>query len=264
MAAGLAALAALSAVAASSGPRGPLFVDVRADFVVRLDDRVLRLRVHELQLDTDGAGAEVRAERLRKEILSSMPIVATLAKGSVTAAFAIQDYAWPGAGSVDGVNTVGWGALTGSTLARTCVWFGGSGDPSDAVEFDMQIDPGWEWTLGEPVRTDYFTVIAHEFGHALGLGHTGEGGECPGALMCATYQSGTTVDGPQLDDIAGLVSIYGGDTPTPTPSVSPSASPSVESSGTPDPSSTPTPTVTTTPTPPPIANVATLPLLSRD
>ncbi len=97
MAAGLAALAALSAVAASSGPRGPLFVDVRADFVVRLDDRVLRLRVHELQLDTDGAGAEVRAERLRKEILSSMPIVATLAKGSVTAAFAIQDYAWPGA-----------------------------------------------------------------------------------------------------------------------------------------------------------------------
>ncbi len=170
----------------------------------------------------------------------------------------------PGAGSVDGVNTVGWGALTGSTLARTCVWFGGSGDPSDAVEFDMQIDPGWEWTLGEPVRTNYFTVIAHEFGHALGLGHTGEGGECPGALMCATYQSGTTVDGPQLDDIAGLVSIYGGDTPTPTPSVSPSASPSVESSGTPDPSSTPTPTVTTTPTPPPIANVATLPLLSRD
>ena len=319
MAAGLAALAALSAAAASAGPRGPRFVDVRADFVVRLDDRVLRLRVHEFQLDTDGASAEVRAERLREEILSSMPVVATLADGIVTAAFATQDYAWPGAvaswrynpvqkpgdlegevavleaaaeswhgaggapftftyggataapvstcpgaGSVDGVNTVGWGALTGSTLARTCVWFGGSGDPSDAVEFDMQIDPGWEWTLGEPVRTDYFTVIAHEFGHALGLGHTGEGGECPGALMCATYQSGTSLDGPQLDDIAGLVSIYGGDPPTPTPSVSPSASPSAEPSGTPDPSSTPTPTVTTTPTPPPIAKLATLPLLSRD
>jgi len=60
----------------------------------------------------------------------------------------------PGSSSTDGQNTVGWGELPGSTLARTCVWFSGFGSPSNAVEFDMQIDPDWDWTTGQPVATD--------------------------------------------------------------------------------------------------------------
>ena len=182
--------------------------------------------------------------------------------GGVTAA---QVSVCPGAAGVDGVNTVGWGALTGDTLARTCVWFDSS---KNAVEVDMQIDPEWDWTTSEPVGTDLFTVIAHEYGHALGLGHTGAAGECPGALMCATYKAGTTIAGPQADDIAGLVAIYGGTAPTATPAGSPSPSPSTEASATATPSSTPTatasPSPTASPTPITVVDMATLPLLARD
>jgi len=123
-------------------------------------------------------------------------------------------------------NTVGWARQPVDTLAETCTWYPRSGgDPLPASEFDMEIDPDWSWTTGSPVRTDLQSVVAHEFGHALGLAHPPER-QCPGPLMCARYRAGALVRTLQADDIAGLVAIYGAaptpePTPVPTPTVGP-------------------------------------------
>lgn len=119
----------------------------------------------------------------------------------------------------DGQNTVGWAPLTGSTLAMTCTWYASGGSPLTAREFDMRIDPGWNWTTGRPIEADLQSVITHEFGHALGLGHP-PGGECPGPVMCEVYRRGSLTRELQADDIAGLIAIYGA-APTPAPTVGP-------------------------------------------
>lgn len=104
----------------------------------------------------------------------------------------------------DGLNTVGWKAQSGSILAVTCTWYTTSGS---AVEFDAEIAPGWSWTTGSSVNIDLKTVMAHEFGHALGIGHSS--GPCPGVLMCPTYYSGTTQHTLHSDDLEALFTLYG-------------------------------------------------------
>lgn len=139
-------------------------------------------------------------------------------------------------GGTDGQNTVGWGPQSGSVLAVTCSWFSNSGNPKPAVEFDMQFDPDWNWTLGSPTSVDLQSVALHEFGHALGLNHSGDGS----AVMYASYSSGSQKRTPTADDVAGLTAIYGGGgggAPTNTPTTVP-------------PTNTPTPVPpTNTPTP---------------
>jgi len=105
---------------------------------------------------------------------------------------------------LDSLNTVGWKTQADWILAVTCTWFTQSGF---AVEFDVELDPRWSWTTSSPVTVDLKTVMAHEFGHALGLGHTA--GPCPGALMCPTYSSGATQHTLHPDDVAGLRALYG-------------------------------------------------------
>jgi|GEM_PF-3724577 len=116
--------------------------------------------------------------------------------------------------ALDGANTVGWYPQSDNVLAVTCTWYNPS--TGQAVEFDMEIDPAWSWTTSTSgVQIDLQTVVAHEFGHALGLGHTTV---CPGNLMCPTYAPGTLLRTPQADDINGLIALYGRSaTPTPTP-----------------------------------------------
>lgn len=132
----------------------------------------------------------------------------------------------------DGQNTVGWAAKSGATLAMTCTWYASGSPPLSAREFDMEIDPGWNWTTGTPVRNDLQSVVTHEFGHALGLGHP-PNSECPGAVMCESYRARSLTRVLQPDDIAGVIAIYGAAsvstppvTPSPTPPV-PSPSPTV-------------------------------------
>jgi hypothetical protein len=107
--------------------------------------------------------------------------------------------------ALDGANTVGWYPQSDNVLAVTCTWYNPS--TGQAVEFDMEIDPAWSWTTSTSgVQIDLQSVVAHEFGHALGLGHTTV---CPGSLMCPTYAPGTVLRTPQADDINGLIALYG-------------------------------------------------------
>lgn len=80
-------------------------------------------------------------------------------------------------------------------------------NPPTPIQGDAHFDDAETWTIAVPPpagRTDLVTVAAHEFGHSLGLGHSGVGG----ALMAPFY------GGPHRflhsDDIAGIRSLYGG------------------------------------------------------
>lgn len=142
-------------------------------------------------------------------------------------------------GPLDGKNTVGWKAQSGSVLAVTCAWSSGG----NAVEFDMQFDPDWGWTTSGTTNVDLQSVATHEFGHAAGLGHS----QVTSAVMYASYTVGTIKRSPTQDDVDGLVTIYPGPTPTATPTNTPF------STATPTPTQTPTTNVqppTATPTSP--------------
>lgn len=149
----------------------------------------------------------------------------------------------------DGQNTVGWAAQSGSVLAVTCSWYGGG----LATEFDMQIDPGWNWSTGPSISIDLQSVALHEFGHALGLQHS----SFASAVMYASYSAGANKRALTQDDIDGVTAIYGGagggSQPANTPAST--ATPRPSNTATPRPTNTATPTNTpkpaNTPKPPP-------------
>jgi len=145
-------------------------------------------------------------------------------------------------GGLDGSNTVGWAAQAGSVLAVTCTWFNSGSNPNPAIEFDMQIDPEWNWTTGGATQVDLGSVSVHEFGHALGIGHSSDSG----AVMYFAYTTGTVKQSPQPDDIAAIIALYGGPggspTETPTPSATPTAAQTPTPTPTQDPNATATPT----------------------
>lgn len=143
-------------------------------------------------------------------------------------------------GDLDQSNVVGWGAQPGGTLAVTCAWYDQQGR---AAEFDMEIDPDWDWTTGVPAKIDLQSVATHEFGHALGLGHS----SVSGSVMYASYGSGQVKRTPQQDDINGLIALYGAAAPKPSPTPSKA------------PAKTPSPVATPTQTPTPRGTLPVLP-----
>jgi hypothetical protein len=67
---------------------------------------------------------------------------------------------------------------------------------------DMILDRTENWTY-DGTGIDLFSIVLHELGHALGLGHSTD----PGAVMYPYYSG--TVTGLHADDIAGIQYLYG-------------------------------------------------------
>lgn len=137
-------------------------------------------------------------------------------------------------GMPDGISTVAWVAgLPGSTLATTCTYFPGG----NVKESDIALDASRPWTTdpADP-QVDLQSVALHEFGHMLGLGHSGD----REAVMYGTYPRNSTRRQPTADDLAGILSIYGAAINDPSPAATP----------TPTATESPLPTATPEPLPP--------------
>ena len=123
------------------------------------------------------------------------------------------------AGGLGDIRIAAWGNPNAITLAEA--WnpgneaiFGAGG----SIAGDAHFDVGWTWVDNGADITgngvfDLSTVVLHEFGHSLGLGHSG----VAGSLMDPIYQGGHRWL--HADDIAGIQAIYGGgvDDPIPEP-----------------------------------------------
>ena len=112
---------------------------------------------------------------------------------------------------------------------------------SEPVAGDMHLDADEAWAAGTAV--DLYSVVLHEVGHALGLGHS----DVPGAVMYPYYRQAS---GLTADDVAGIQALYGS-------GGAPAADPGTPALPPPDPS---TPSEPATPTlPPPTPTTPTEP-----
>ncbi len=72
---------------------------------------------------------------------------------------------------------------------------------------DVMLDREENWTVGadQSGEIDIFSIVLHELGHALGLGHSVD----TTAVMYPYYTSGSALSGLGADDIAGIQYLYG-------------------------------------------------------
>ncbi|XP_069495153.1 matrix metalloproteinase-20-like [Ambystoma mexicanum] len=80
-------------------------------------------------------------------------------------------------------------------------------EPGEGIGGDVHLDEEEFWTMGYVKKGyDLFNVVAHELGHALGLGHSKD----PNALMYPKYKYfDPSTYQLSLDDVVGIQSLYG-------------------------------------------------------
>lgn len=120
----------------------------------------------------------------------------------------------------------------GRTLAYT--YFPSPPNP-EPIAGDLYFDDDENWRVGLDV--DVFSVVLHELGHALGLGHS----DVPGSVMYPYYRRASSL---AADDILSIQQLY-------VPKSQAMAPPTVSPAPIPSPAPTPAPAPTPPPTPAP-------------
>ena len=144
----------------------------------------------------------------------------------------------PGGQVFDGFNDVAWMDLGRCSIGRCTLgvtWFA----TTDPDEGDMALNTRVSWrTNGSDY--DVESVMLHENGHVLGLGHS----SVTQAVMYAYY--GGLRRSLHQDDIDGVTSLYpeDGGAPTSTPTNTPAPTNTATATSTPDPNATATGTPT--------------------
>ncbi|MSQ62059.1 MAG: matrixin family metalloprotease [Dehalococcoidia bacterium] len=119
----------------------------------------------------------------------------------------------------DGVNLIRFGrSLPNTVLGKTCTASRTSFAGSFIFEFDIEIADDGPWATGAAATPstafDLDSVVLHELGHAVGLGHSAENA----AVMYASITRGVQRRALTADDAAGIQALYGAPpTPSPTP-----------------------------------------------
>lgn len=129
--------------------------------------------------------------------------------------YTVQLLVSPGSGlsgSRDGTSEVAWsdtvyGQSFGGAIAVAITW----SSAGKVVESDILVDESRRWDsfrgplVGHGGTNDLRRVVAHEFGHSLGLNHPDENGQSVVAIMnsIASY-----VDEPAADDVTGITSLF--------------------------------------------------------
>ena len=116
-------------------------------------------------------------------------------------------------GGMDGSNEVELSDLGPSnTIAYTIVWgiFGGPPQGRELVEWDAVFNTDYAWSdSGEAGKMDYQNIATHEFGHALGLGHSPTDIDCVEETMYPTAGYGETNKRTlETGDLTGLGKLY--------------------------------------------------------
>jgi matrixin len=162
--------------------------------------------------------------------------------------------------SGDRVNSMSFGStffghtFGSNTLAVTSYSYSGSTMSEADIVFNTA--QSWDSYRGNLQSAfDVQRVALHELGHLLGLAHS----NVPTAIMNAYINNSYMLT---ADDIAGIQSLYGASTGSPTPTPTPTPFPTPTPTPTPTPFPTPTPTPFPTPTPTPTPSVTPTPTAS--
>ena len=125
-----------------------------------------------------------------------------------------SNFTWTPTNSWSNLNDVYLGAIDGSgNVLATTTTYAALGI---IWQINMKFDTGETWYTGtgtpSSTQFDAYSVAAHEFGHALGLGHTNlscNGSESSRPTLCPTYARGKTyARSLHSDDSSGLNYIY--------------------------------------------------------
>jgi hypothetical protein len=117
----------------------------------------------------------------------------------------------------DEVNCISWSStyfpVGSTTLAQTTYWF--EYPSGNIFEADCVINDRKTWSTAAITSGGQFdveSVMLHEFGHFLSLGHS----PVPDAVMWESIGSGVQKRTLHADDIAGIIAIYGAKVGGPT------------------------------------------------
>jgi hypothetical protein len=130
-------------------------------------------------------------------------------------AFAFAGFSTQATNTNDGINMIMFrNEASGSAIATTYTWFSGT----RLIDADMVFwDAGFQFFTGASGCSGGFyieDVATHEFGHALGLGHSTVAGATMYPSISTCSQQSRSLDS---DDIAGVLSLYPAVGVPPTP-----------------------------------------------